>query len=191
MKDGNSLGTCAGCGCAPCRYSLTDESRCARREATRVLQSAGEDHDPTAAAYLDDDPIESLRPKPVDFGVDLSAGRSRASTVVHVDGSLSTVAVQAIELIAVRDAAGQKKYGVSMDRADLKPGAWLRHAIEEHADALQYQLRLALELEHLVRKAFQAGVERGLSSLGSGDYAYAIAEIEPDAADDIVKELLG
>lgn len=37
-----------------------------------------------------------------------------------------------------RDATGQKKYGCSLDRADLSLEDWLQHGIEEAADLLGY-----------------------------------------------------
>lgn len=92
----------------------------------------------------------------------------------------SSIAQRAAALILARDAAGQAKYGVSMDRGDLKPGQWLQHAIEEHADALQYELRLAQDLERLVREAYRAGKCDGRNGI---DFA--------DDADRIVRELLG
>lgn len=136
-------------------------------------------------------PCINCRRAPVAIGADLAAGRPRDMTVLYIDGSVSSVAGRAIEMIAERDAAGQAKYGTSMDRTDLKPGAWLRHAIEEHADALQYQLRLARDLEQLVRKAFQAGRDSVLSSLGAADYATAIDLRNQEEIDETVKELLG
>jgi hypothetical protein len=51
--------------------------------------------------------------------------------------------VQAAQrLLAEREAVGLKKYGTTVDRADLKPRQWLRHAIEEVSDLLLYLMRL-------------------------------------------------
>lgn len=187
---------CDGCGCTPCRWAIPCGSRARRRDvaashnALRAGPFAGVEHDPTSAAFLQDDPLAAIRRYPEVLGVDLGTGESRSSVVLHVPAELSTVAISAVELIADRDAAGQAKFGASMDRSDLKPGAWLRHAIEKNADALQYQIRLARDLDQLVRKAFEAGRQSVLSGLGTGDYAH-YSEEGADEVEDVVKELLG
>lgn len=76
---------------------------------------------------------------------------------------VSTVAAEAMDLIARRDRAGQQKYGVSMDRQDLTIPDWLRHSIEEHADALQYELRALRDLERVLATAYEHGYRRGVA----------------------------
>lgn len=56
---------------------------------------------------------------------------------------MTSETVQAAQrLLAEREAVGLKKYGTTVDRADLKPRQWLRHAIEEASDLLLYLMRL-------------------------------------------------
>ena len=50
-----------------------------------------------------------------------------------------------------RSEEGIKKYGVTLDRKDLSPLAWLNHLQEELMDATLYIERLKKELEHLDR----------------------------------------
>lgn len=51
--------------------------------------------------------------------------------------------VQAAQrLLAERERFGLAKYGTTVDRTDLKPRQWLRHAIEETSDLLLYLMRL-------------------------------------------------
>ena len=44
------------------------------------------------------------------------------------------------ELLRSRDALGQKKYGMTLDRDDLKATDWLQHQIEEQLDGAAYGL---------------------------------------------------
>ncbi len=48
-----------------------------------------------------------------------------------------------IDLLIQRDAAGQRKYGISLDRADLSCVDWAQHAIEESLDRAGYLVRVA------------------------------------------------
>jgi hypothetical protein len=41
-----------------------------------------------------------------------------------------------------RSDLGQKKYGVTLDRTDLKPLDWIQHAQEELMDAILYLEKL-------------------------------------------------
>ena len=107
----------------------------------------------------------------------------------------SSIAQQAAALILERDAAGQAKYGTSMDRTDLRPGQWLQHAIEEHADALQYQIKLRAEIGRVVREAYERGRCDALDELVDnhevGRITVAGYESNQGAADALVRELLG
>lgn len=107
----------------------------------------------------------------------------------------SSIAQQAAALIIDRDAAGQAKYGTSMDRGDLKPGQWLRHAIEEHADALQYQIRLAQDLRAIVSMAYRRGRYEALDAAIANDDCGAVAVLEhredEQAEEELIRELLG
>jgi hypothetical protein len=46
-----------------------------------------------------------------------------------------------------RSALGQKKYGVTLDRTDLKPLDWIQHAQEELMDGILYLERLKKEFK--------------------------------------------
>jgi len=70
-------------------------------------------------------------------------------------------ALAVANLILARDAAGQAKYGTTMDRQDLKPHAWIDHMIEEMADGIQYGQRLKTELRRIVTAAHDAGYHSG------------------------------
>jgi hypothetical protein len=77
----------------------------------------------------------------------------------------SSVAQEAADIILSRDAAGQGKYGMSMDRGDLSPLQWIQHAIEEHADAIQYLIKLRREIKEKMHCAYMAG----MNAKGAGD----------------------
>ena len=57
--------------------------------------------------------------------------------------SEDTVVAAVIAKFASRSALGQKKYGTTLDRTDLKTGDWIRHAQEELMDAILYLERLS------------------------------------------------
>ena len=48
-----------------------------------------------------------------------------------------------------RSAAGQAKYGATLDRSDLDLRDWLQHAYEEGLDQCLYLRRALLELDRL------------------------------------------
>ena len=45
-----------------------------------------------------------------------------------------------------RSDLGQKKYGVTLDRTDLKPLDWIQHAQEELMDGILYLERLKKDI---------------------------------------------
>ena len=45
-----------------------------------------------------------------------------------------------------RSDLGQKKYGVTLDRTDLKPLDWIQHAQEELMDGILYLERLKKDM---------------------------------------------
>lgn len=51
---------------------------------------------------------------------------------------LSRITQILVDLLSKRDAAGKKKYGVTLDRRDLTHAEWLDHATEELLDAAGY-----------------------------------------------------
>lgn len=46
-----------------------------------------------------------------------------------------------------RSIVGQKKYGVTLERADLTLRQWLQHAYEETLDQANYLKRVIMELD--------------------------------------------
>ena len=46
----------------------------------------------------------------------------------------------------IRSEFGQKKYGVTLDRTDLKTGDWIQHMQEELMDAILYLEKLKTTL---------------------------------------------
>lgn len=65
-------------------------------------------------------------------------------------------------LLDARHEAGLAKYGTTVDRADLTPGQWAQHAIEELLDGAAYLMRLKEEMEKRERRiaALEAHVAR-------------------------------
>ena len=55
--------------------------------------------------------------------------------------------------ITQRAALGKKKYGTTMERDDLTPLDWLKHAQEEAMDLAVYLEKLIQELEELKKGA--------------------------------------
>lgn len=47
----------------------------------------------------------------------------------------------------IRSEIGKKKYGTDLDRTDLSVLDWIRHAQEEHMDAILYLEKLRQTLE--------------------------------------------
>jgi hypothetical protein len=52
--------------------------------------------------------------------------------------ALSDNTTTLIELLRQREAKGIQKYGVTLDRTDLRPEEWMQHAIEELLDGAAY-----------------------------------------------------
>ena len=66
-----------------------------------------------------------------------------------VDGNvtqLDSVVSSIINQFTVRAKMGQKKYGVNLDRTDLKLLDWIEHAKQEHMDAILYLEKIKQEL---------------------------------------------
>ncbi len=55
--------------------------------------------------------------------------------------------------IKLRAALGKKKYGTTMERNDLTPLDWLKHAQEEAMDLAVYLEKLIQELEEIKKGA--------------------------------------
>lgn len=56
-------------------------------------------------------------------------------------------------ILLQRSQTGIKKYGVTLDRTDLKPSEWCQHALEETLDFAGYILRLKKDLEKIEKLA--------------------------------------
>jgi len=72
--------------------------------------------------------------------------RSNGSTLVldmKAPITEDTVVASVIAKFASRSDVGQKKYGTTLDRTDLKTGDWIRHTQEELMDAILYLERLS------------------------------------------------
>ena len=74
--------------------------------------------------------------------------RSNGSTLVldmraATSDPEDTVVAAVIAKFASRSAVGQKKYGTTLDRTDLKTSDWIRHTQEELMDAILYLERLS------------------------------------------------
>jgi len=68
----------------------------------------------------------------------------------------SDIAASVVDQVLDRDAHGQRKYGVSLDRTDLDTPDWLQHMAEELLDGAHYALAAKREIErreHAQRQA--------------------------------------
>jgi len=54
-----------------------------------------------------------------------------------------------MKFIRERQAAGERKYGKTIERDDLRPAEWANHALEEMADGIQYAVRCVETVERL------------------------------------------
>lgn len=64
------------------------------------------------------------------------------NTAFSSDSIVNTVVQRFIQ----RSEFGQKKYGVTLDRTDLKTGDWIQHMQEELMDAILYLEKLKTTL---------------------------------------------
>lgn len=53
-----------------------------------------------------------------------------------------TIVAAVVKKFLERSELGQKKYGVTLDRTDLKPLDWIQHAQEELMDGILYLEKL-------------------------------------------------
>ncbi len=58
-----------------------------------------------------------------------------------------------MKFIRERQSEGERKYGKTIERDDLKPSAWANHALEEMADGIQYAVRCVEAVERLEHAA--------------------------------------
>jgi len=64
-----------------------------------------------------------------------------------------------MKFIRLRQEAGERKYGKTIERDDLRPSAWANHALEEMADGIQYAARCVETVERLEFAASMALAE--------------------------------
>jgi hypothetical protein len=57
-----------------------------------------------------------------------------------------TIVAAVIKKFLERSEVGKKKYGVTLDRTDLKPHDWIQHAQEELMDGILYLEKLKTEI---------------------------------------------
>lgn len=63
--------------------------------------------------------------------------------ITRMDSIVQTI----IAKFKLRSEVGKKKYGTDLDRTDLSVLDWIRHAQEEHMDAILYLEKLRQTLE--------------------------------------------
>ena len=63
-----------------------------------------------------------------------------------------TIVQSVIKRFQDRSALGQKKYGTTLDRTDLKTLDWIQHAQEELMDGILYLERLKKEMSSTEKK---------------------------------------
>ena len=59
-----------------------------------------------------------------------------------------TIVAAVIKKFSDRAAVGKAKYGVTLDRTDLKPHDWIQHAQEELMDGILYLEKLKQSFNH-------------------------------------------
>lgn len=64
-----------------------------------------------------------------------------------------TIVEELRSMLLQRSQTGINKYGVTLDRTDLKPSEWCQHALEETLDFAGYILRLKKDLEKIEKLA--------------------------------------
>lgn len=59
------------------------------------------------------------------------------------DKEIDSVVMSVLHKFVERSQFGKQKYGTDLDRTDLSVLDWIRHAQEEHMDAILYLEKLA------------------------------------------------
>ena len=62
---------------------------------------------------------------------------------------LDSVVQSIVDKFKKRALFGKKKYGTDLDRSDLSVLDWIKHAQEEHMDAILYLEKLKRELSNI------------------------------------------
>lgn len=89
----------------------------------------------------------------------------------------SDIASQVINEVTARDAHGQQKYGVSLDREDLTSEQWLQHLFEELIDGAHYVKAAKREVtrrdtaaREAISKAFNSTQDECRQLMNDADY---------------------
>jgi hypothetical protein len=75
---------------------------------------------------------------------------------IEIMSSGDSIVDAVIKKFLERSAVGQKKYGVTLDRTDLKALDWITHAQEELMDGILYLERLKQEVKDHSRSSTSA-----------------------------------
>ncbi len=68
------------------------------------------------------------------------------SSLSTINSTPDTIVAAVIKKFLDRAAIGKAKYGVTLDRTDLKPLDWIQHAQEELMDGILYLEKLKTQL---------------------------------------------
>jgi hypothetical protein len=71
---------------------------------------------------------------------------STMSSLSTINSTPDTIVAAVIKKFLDRAALGKAKYGVTLDRTDLKPLDWIQHAQEELMDGILYLEKLKTQL---------------------------------------------
>lgn len=102
------------------------------------------------------------------------------SVLLQAYGDASDIAASVVNQVLERDAHGQRKYGVSLDRTDLSTADWLQHMAEELLDGAHYALAAKREAERReeavkirYRAVMKATQSNAMALLSDADYKIA------------------
>lgn len=100
----------------------------------------------------------------------------------------SNIAQQVVTAVLQRDAHGQRKYGVTLDRGDLSTSDWLQHMFEELLDGAHYALAAKREIRREMQTIVTEAHEELMAMPGNilAEYASAYS----DGADALLEAIL-
>jgi hypothetical protein len=84
-----------------------------------------------------------------------------------------------MKFIRSRQETGERKYGKTIERDDLRPAEWAQHALEEMADGIQYAARCVETVERLEYAA----------NLALAEFTAQIAKMTDGAEKDRIVEI--
>ena len=115
------------------RDTIVDDSPSTAAPSTAPLTPAAASAAPSAAP---------LTPAPL---------TPSAALTLKEEPKLDSVVTAVLESFKKRAAAGQQKYGTTLDRTDLNTLDWIQHTQEELMDATLYLEKLKREFSHITR----------------------------------------